>query len=150
MEIKLFEWYTKLKLNNLPVTPKMIKQKALSITKYSDFIASKGWLEKFKRKFKLELNRESVIDIYKSAPKVSFMSPQSNDNSTSTASIKTPLPCFKINKNNKTKKNNTPSKVINIQNNKCNNKEKQVLNLDDIVSGKDLRTTIMIRNIPIK
>lgn len=54
------------------------------------------------------------------------------------------------NKNNKTKKNNTPSKVINIQNNKCNNKEKQVLNLDDIVSGKDLRTTIMIRNIPIK
>ena len=100
MEIKLFEWYTKLKLNNLPVTPKMIKQKALSITKYSDFIASKGWLEKFKRKFKLELNRESAIDIYKSAPKVSFMSPQSNDNSTSTASIKTPLPCFKINKNN--------------------------------------------------
>ena len=28
--------------------------------------------------------------------------------------------------------------------------EKQVLNLDDIVSGKDTRTTIMIRNIPIK
>ena len=28
--------------------------------------------------------------------------------------------------------------------------EKQILNLDDIVSGKDTRTTIMIRNIPIK
>ena len=28
--------------------------------------------------------------------------------------------------------------------------EKQILNLDDIVTGKDTRTTIMIRNIPIK
>ena len=28
--------------------------------------------------------------------------------------------------------------------------EKQILNLDDIVSGKDTRTTVMIRNIPIK
>ena len=28
--------------------------------------------------------------------------------------------------------------------------EKQVLNLDDIATGKDLRTTTMIRNIPIK
>ena len=53
--------------------------------------------------------------------------------------------------NNKTKKNNTPTKVTNLQNNKGNLKgEKQVLNLDDIVSGKDTRTTIMIRNIPIK
>ena len=28
--------------------------------------------------------------------------------------------------------------------------EKQILNLDDIVTGKDTRTTVMIRNIPIK
>jgi hypothetical protein len=28
--------------------------------------------------------------------------------------------------------------------------EKQLINLDDIISGKDTRTTIMIRNIPIK
>ena len=28
--------------------------------------------------------------------------------------------------------------------------EKQFLNLDDIVTGKDTRTTVMIRNIPIK
>ena len=33
----------------------MIKKKVLEITKFKDFIASKGWLEKFKRKFKLEL-----------------------------------------------------------------------------------------------
>ena len=35
--------------------------------------------------------------------------------------------------------------------NKVNLKEeKHILNLDDIVTGKDTRTTIMIRNIPIK
>ena len=55
MEKKLFAWYNQLKTEGVPVTPKMIKQKALSITKFKDFIASKGWLEKFKRKFKLEL-----------------------------------------------------------------------------------------------
>ena len=44
----------------------------------------------------------------------------------------------------------------NIQNNYSNinvkgqKGEKQFLNLDDIANGKDLRTTIMIRNIPIK
>ena len=31
--------------------------------------------------------------------------------------------------------------------NKC---EKQLINIDDIISGKDNRTTVMIRNIPIK
>ena len=40
---------------------------------------------------------------------------------------------------------------INKNNNKYNLKgEKQVLNLNDIASGKDQRTTVMIRNIPIK
>ena len=56
MEKKLFAWYNQLKTEGVPVTPKMIKQKALSITKFKDFIASKGWLEKFKRKFKKKIN----------------------------------------------------------------------------------------------
>lgn len=71
MELKLYSWYTQLKSNNLPVTPKMIKHKALSITKFADFIASKGWLEKFKKKFNLTLNRESQIDNVKCLPNVS-------------------------------------------------------------------------------
>ena len=62
MEKKLYAWYVQLKSENIPVTPKMIKQKALAITKFKDFIASKGWLEKFKRKFKLELSRENKTD----------------------------------------------------------------------------------------
>ena len=59
MEKTLFNWYEDLKKKNIPVTPKMIKKKALEIKKFPDFIASKGWLEKFKRKFKLELSRET-------------------------------------------------------------------------------------------
>ena len=57
--------------------------------------------------------------------------------------------------NNKLKmnyKNNITNK--NINNNAINKPnlkgEKQILNLDDIVTGKDTRTTVMIRNIPIK
>ena len=38
----------------------------------------------------------------------------------------------------------------NINNTPCNKGEKNLLNLDDILSGKDTRTTVMIRNIPIK
>ena len=38
----------------------------------------------------------------------------------------------------------------NIMNKSSLKGEKQILNLDDIVTGKDNRTTVMIRNIPIK
>lgn len=40
-------------MNNKPITAKMIKIKALKLAKCKDFIASKGWLEKFKKKFKI-------------------------------------------------------------------------------------------------
>jgi hypothetical protein len=43
--------------------------------------------------------------------------------------------------NNKSTNNNTKGNIKG---------EKQFLNLDDIVTGKDTRTTVMIRNIPIK
>ena len=56
------------------------------------------------------------------------------------------------NKNKMNYKNNITNK--NMNNNIINKNnlkgEKQILNLDDIVTGKDTRTTIMIRNIPIK
>jgi len=44
-------------------------------------------------------------------------------------------------------KNDSANNNTNFATKKC---EKLFLNLDDIASGKDLRTTIMIRNIPIK
>ena len=69
--------------------------------------------------------------------------------------------------NNKNNNNNSPQHFYkplttsNLNNNNNNNNlqkhnkhetkgEKQLINLDDIISGKDTRTTIMIRNIPIK
>ena len=70
-------------------------------------------------------------------------------------------PTNSIKSNNKNNNNNS----INSNNNnnqknnhhyKCNEKQtngkgiKQLLNLDDIATGKDTRTTVMIRNIPIK
>ena len=73
-----------------------------------------------------------------------------NNNSSNSTNI---CPIIEQN-NNKVKINNKNfliNKNINIPNNKANTKgEKQVLNLDDIVTGKDTRTTVMIRNIPIK
>ena len=66
---------------------------------------------------------------------------------------------YKNNPNYKPNDNNHSSNPISInlsstntssnstQGNKC---EKNLLNLDDIVTGKDTRTTVMIRNIPIK
>lgn len=58
MEEKIYSWYSELKNEkNIAVTAKMIKHKALELTKFKDFIASKGWLEKFKRKYRLELKR---------------------------------------------------------------------------------------------
>ena len=64
--------------------------------------------------------------------------------------------CPIIEQNNNQIKLNNKNFVLNksaniINNNKGNLKgEKQILNLDDIVTGKDTRTTLMIRNIPIK
>ena len=83
------------------------------------------------------------------------------ENNSSANDVKT-----KKNTNNTSKNNNSNSNsptnnnicpIIEQNNNKAkiNNKgnskgEKQILNLDDIVTGKDTRTTVMIRNIPIK
>ena len=70
-----------------------------------------------------------------------------NNNSIEANNIKNPITNY-IYQNNKLKQGFNK----NLQNNniKSQKGEKQFLNLDDIASGKDTRTTIMIRNIPIK
>ena len=70
-----------------------------------------------------------------------------NNNSTSNKN------CTNLNKANNTSIINNSinsSNLIQNNNNPLYKGEKQVLNLDDIVTGKDTRTTVMIRNIPIK
>ena len=56
------------------------------------------------------------------------------------------------NNNNNNGYNASSNSVQNLNNTASNNNkgEKNLLNLDDIVTGRDTRTTVMIRNIPIK
>ena len=50
MEEKLLLWYNDKIKTNINVTAKMIRDKAVEISNDKDFLASKGWLEKFKKK----------------------------------------------------------------------------------------------------
>ncbi len=60
MEQRLYEWYQEYHIiNQQPVTSRMIKAKALEFTKLNDFHASKGWLEKVKKKYNLQISRPS-------------------------------------------------------------------------------------------
>lgn len=55
MEAKLVEWYNNITKKGISVTAKMIRDKAVEISTDRDFLASKGWLEKFKRKFDIKI-----------------------------------------------------------------------------------------------
>jgi len=62
MENKLNYWineYNIIKGN--PITAKIIKRKALEFRTCEEFIASKGWLEKFKKKFNLNILKEKDL-----------------------------------------------------------------------------------------
>lgn len=62
MERKLSEWiHLYCKIQGNPITAKMIKNKALEFKTCNDFIASKGWLEKFKKKYNLKILREKDL-----------------------------------------------------------------------------------------
>ena len=55
MENKLVEWYKEEIKKNINVSAKMIRDKAVEISEDKDFLASKGWLEKFKKKFNIKI-----------------------------------------------------------------------------------------------
>jgi len=62
MEKKLYAWYIEYhEINKKPVTAKMIKQKALEFTGTKDFYASKGWLEKYRKKYNLYIAKECEV-----------------------------------------------------------------------------------------
>lgn len=62
MEKELYDWYYDLHhVKQLPVTSRMIKNKALELTSLKDFNASKGWLEKIKKKYNLQISRSSSL-----------------------------------------------------------------------------------------
>ena len=60
MEKDLYNWYLSKRRSQEPVTARMIKDKAIQLSTCGDFIASKGWLDKFKIRYRLEIAKEST------------------------------------------------------------------------------------------
>lgn len=53
MELELHRWYLNQLRLKQQVTAKQLKKKAIDLTTNKDFIASKGWLDKFKVRYGL-------------------------------------------------------------------------------------------------
>lgn len=60
MECELYQWYQDTKKKGQMITAKMIKERAIKLTTCKDFIASKGWLDKFKIRYNLDISKESA------------------------------------------------------------------------------------------
>lgn len=60
MEKKLIEWYSQAVQRGLYPSARMIRNKALQFTTAKDFLASKGWLEKFKKKYGITIYNSNV------------------------------------------------------------------------------------------
>ena len=65
MENKLIEWFNERKAKGKEIYPRMMKAKALKLSKYdkSEFRASKGWLEKLKKKYNLVFTSKKAKSI---------------------------------------------------------------------------------------
>lgn len=61
MEVSVYKWYLEQVSLGKIVTPKMIKEKAISLCRVNSFKASKGWLKKFKTKYHLPIYRKNNI-----------------------------------------------------------------------------------------
>jgi len=89
MENKLVEWYREEISGGANVSAKMIRDKAVEISGDKDFLASKGWLEKFKKKFGIRIathknkNFKKIISYKDKIGKINFsnnISINSNNN----------------------------------------------------------------------
>ena len=71
MEIQLYSWYLDYHIKNKnPVSSKDIKAKAKEFSTEKCFLASKGWLEKFKNRNKLKLTRAKRVSMKKREEKL--------------------------------------------------------------------------------
>lgn len=46
--------------SGITLTSQMIKAKAIQLSKFDDFIASKGWFEKYKNKYGIVIERKNI------------------------------------------------------------------------------------------
>ena len=132
------------KLNlNMTYYPK-IQNRSIQFPKQSlDKSSSSNLLPELK-----DSHNNNINNLNNTKLKVNNITEQSNSNNNS------PTNNSNINytnyQNNKMKATFNKNNNINNNNIKGQKGEKQFINLEDIANGKDTRTTIMIRNIPIK
>ena len=119
MESKLVEWVEDTTKNhNINVTSKMIRDKAVEISEDKDFLASKGWLEKFKKKFNIRISNHKT----KSFKKISMIKDKNH----------------KFNKDNIKIRNNSSEKNNNeIELNESKMKEKEIKKSESITKSID-------------
>ena len=86
MENKLVEWYRDEIQGGANVSAKMIRDKAVEISGDKDFLASKGWLEKFKKKFGIRIathknkNFKKIINYKEKIEKINDDDENNNNN----------------------------------------------------------------------
>ena len=59
MERALYKWYKSEVKEGRTVTARKVKDMAIKMSTCGDFIASKGWLDKFKVRYRLDIQKES-------------------------------------------------------------------------------------------
>ena len=58
MEVKLINWYNSARSHNEAVSARKMQNKAKEFTTADKFLASKGWLEKFLKKYKIYVDKD--------------------------------------------------------------------------------------------
>jgi len=61
MEKGLLNWYQKQVKNEVEVTSGDIRKKAMELSKLSDFVASKTWFRKFKKRNDIKVVRNKKV-----------------------------------------------------------------------------------------
>jgi hypothetical protein len=115
MEEKLLIWYNDIMKKNVNITAKMIRDKAVEISDDKDFLASKGWLEKFKKK-----NGIQIISNKRVKKEVTFHETENNTIINSVSESKN-----SANKNESVKENEKDEYEINIINENYSGKKNE-------------------------
>ena len=157
MEEELVQWYNEMIKRNINITAKMIRDKAVQISNDKDFLASKGWLEKFKKKNGIQIINGKKFRKYDS---IDMETNTVNYNNTINKTIKNINSYFSKNesekgKKDKEKENEKVDYEINIINEnrqgKLINEEKNdidiILPLDKEFHGKENTNSNIINDI---
>ena len=157
MEEELVQWYNEMIKKNINITAKMIRDKAVQISNDKDFLASKGWLEKFKKKNGIQIINGKKFRKYDS---IDMETNTVNYNNTINKNIKNIDSYFSKNegekcKKDKEKENEKVDYEINIINEnrqgKLINEEKNdidiILPLDKEFHGKENTNSNIINDI---